>query len=50
MAQQLQEVLAKNHVQHQYLRGAEFSMKTELESLKLEAASSKVSAPACNAC
>ena len=44
MAQQLQETLAKNHVQHQHLRSAEFSMKSDLENAKQELATTKVNA------
>ena len=42
MAHQLQEVLAKNHVQHQHLRRAECHLRQELESAKLALASSAV--------
>jgi hypothetical protein len=42
MANQLQEVLAKNHVQHQHLRRAECHLRQELESAKLALASSAV--------
>jgi hypothetical protein len=42
MAHQLQEVLAKNHVQHQHLRRAECQLRQELESAKQALASSAV--------
>jgi hypothetical protein len=42
MAHQLQEVLAKNHVQHQHLRRAECQLRQELESAKQALASSTV--------
>jgi hypothetical protein len=41
---QLQEVLAKNHVQHQHLRGAECQLRQELDGAKLALTSSQVPA------
>lgn len=45
MAQQLQEMLAKGHVQHQNLRGSEFSAKSQLEQTKSELESIEVRSP-----
>lgn len=42
MAKQLQEVLTKNHVQHQNLRGEEHSAKSQLEQVKGDLESAEV--------
>ena len=51
MAKQLQEVLTKNHVQHQNLRGQEHDAKSQLERVKGDLESAEVSLarrPLCN--
>ena len=41
MAQQLQEILAKTHVQHQKLKGDEVLTRSELQEIKTEHADTK---------
>jgi len=47
MAQQLQEVLAKQHVSHQNLRGSEIGMKSALDNAQIELAATKVCVCVC---